>query len=45
MRKQVHYYKKIPVVATYHPAYILRSPSSEVMVLEDFDLLLEVLRK
>ncbi len=44
MRKQVHYYQGIPVVATYHPAYILRSPSSEVMVFEDFDLLIEVLR-
>lgn len=45
MRKQVHYYKGIPVVATYHPAYILRNPSANMMVFEDFDLLFEVLRK
>lgn len=44
MRKKIHYYNNIPVIATYHPAYILRNPSAENMVFEDFDLLMNTLK-
>ncbi len=44
MRGIVHHYKNIPVIATYHPAYILRSSKEQEKVFEDFQLLLETLK-
>ncbi|KKM94965.1 hypothetical protein LCGC14_1192960 [marine sediment metagenome] len=37
LRKQCHFYEKtdIPVVVTYHPAYILRNPAKESEVISD----------
>lgn len=48
-RGVVHYYtydnKNIPVIATYHPAYILRNSKEEVKVIEDLEFLLRELEK
>ena len=35
LRKKVHEFHKIPLVATYHPAYLLRSPKEKRKVWED----------
>ena len=35
MRGAVHRYRGIPVVATYHPAYLLRSPTEKLKAWED----------
>ena len=37
LRAQVHYYgeQKIPLIVTYHPAYLLRSPEQKARVWED----------
>ena len=43
MRGILHIYKDIPVVATYHPAFILRSPQSAEKVYDDFELLLKTM--
>ena len=29
LRKSVHFYRNIPVMVTYHPAYLLRNPSAK----------------
>ena len=43
----IHYYKnkdkEVPVIATYHPAYILRNQKEEVKVIEDFKFMLKEL--
>jgi DNA polymerase len=38
-------YEGIPVLPTYHPAYILRNQARETEVFSDFDLLAERLRR
>jgi len=43
MRGQVHEYRGIPVVATYHPAYLLRSPGQTRKTWQDFQLMRQVL--
>ena len=35
MRGSLHRYRGIPVVATYHPAYLLRSPTEKLKAWED----------
>ncbi len=40
MRQQMHEYKGIPVICTYHPAYLLRNPSSKKHVWEDMKKLM-----
>ena len=35
LRGTVHRYKGIPVVVTYHPAYLLRSPPEKAKAWED----------
>jgi DNA polymerase len=40
LRGRFHDYKGIPVLATYHPAYLLRSPENKKFVWEDMKLLL-----
>lgn len=46
-RNTIHYYKnkdkEVPVIATYHPAYILRNQKEEVKVIEDFKFMLKEL--
>ena len=43
LRGQVHSYRGIPVVATYHPAYLLRSPQATRKTWQDLQLLRQVL--
>lgn len=48
VRRKIHYDKynnKIPVIATYHPAYILRNPKEEAKVMDDLNFLLTELSK
>lgn len=40
LRGQFHKYKNIPVLCTYHPAYLLRSPEKKRDVWEDMQLLM-----
>lgn len=48
-RNKVHYYnnngKDIPVIATYHPAYILRNQKEEQKVIDDLNFMLSELEK
>ena len=46
MRGQLHYYgsRSIPVVVTYHPAYLLRSPGEKRKAWEDLRLALKTFR-
>ncbi|HUP89745.1 MAG TPA: uracil-DNA glycosylase [Longimicrobiales bacterium] len=43
MRGQVHTYNGLPVVVTYHPAYLLRSPHATRIAWHDFQLLRKIL--
>jgi len=43
LRGQVHSYKGIPVVCTYHPAYLLRTPAAKRQTWEDLKLLLSLM--
>jgi DNA polymerase len=43
LRGQVHNYRGIPLVVTYHPAYLLRSPQQSRIAWQDFQLLRQVL--
>ena len=46
-RSKIHYYKNkdknVPVIATYHPAYILRNQKEEAKVISDFEFMLKEL--
>ncbi|MEI0479077.1 uracil-DNA glycosylase [Brachyspira pulli] len=48
-RNKVHYYnnngKDVPVIATYHPAYILRNQKEEQKVIDDLNFMLSELEK
>ncbi|WP_295157223.1 uracil-DNA glycosylase [uncultured Brachyspira sp.] len=48
-RNKVHYYKNnerdVPVIATYHPAYILRNQKEEEKVISDLEFMLNELEK
>jgi DNA polymerase len=44
MRGQVHYYGKTPVVVTYHPAYLLRTPRDKAKAWADLCLARAVAR-
>ncbi len=44
MRGVIHSYNGINVVATYHPAFILRSPQFAQKVYDDFDLMFSLLK-
>ena len=43
LRGRIHQYNGVPVVVTYHPAYLLRSPSATRVAWQDFQLLRSVL--
>lgn len=43
LRGQVHTYKGLPVVVTYHPAYLLRSPQATRIAWSDFQLMRKIL--
>lgn len=42
LRGRVHRYQAIPVIVTYHPAYLLRSPLEKARVWEDLCLAREI---
>ena len=44
IRNRIHQFEGIPVVPTYHPAYLLRNPIQKRQVWEDVQLLLSLLR-
>jgi DNA polymerase len=43
LRGQIHQYNNVPVVVTYHPAYLLRSPHATRVAWHDFQLLREII--
>jgi uracil-DNA glycosylase family 4 len=43
LRGQIHQYNNVPVVVTYHPAYLLRSPQATRIAWSDFQLLRKIL--
>ena len=45
MRGSVHHYADIPVVVTYHPAYLLRSPAQKSKSWDDLCLAIHALSK
>ena len=45
LRGQVHRYRGIPLVVTYHPAYLLRNPADKARVWEDLLLAQETMAR
>jgi uracil-DNA glycosylase family 4 len=47
LRGRVHYFgeRRIPLVVTYHPAYLLRSPEQKAKAWDDLQLALRTLRQ
>ena len=43
LRGKVHHFKDIPVVATYHPAYLLRKPADKAKAWADLCLAIKAL--
>ncbi len=43
LRGEVHDYRGIQVICTYHPAYLLRNPAQKVATWEDLKLLMKVM--
>lgn len=43
LRGRVHQYQGVPVVVTYHPAYLLRTPSDKAKAWEDLCLAMDLL--
>ncbi len=44
-RGKVYYYQKIPVVPTFHPAYLLRNPKDKKLTWQDAQLVLKLLNR
>ncbi len=45
LRGKVYYYKDIPVVPTFHPAYLLRNPKDKKLTWQDALLVLRLLKE
>lgn len=45
LRGQIHHYHDVPLVVTYHPAYLLRNPLDKLRAWDDLRLAQEVLRR
>ena len=43
LRGQVHQWRGVPVVVTYHPAYLLRQPADKAKAWDDLCLAAELL--
>ena len=43
LRGRIHKYNQVPVVVTYHPAYLLRSPNATRVAWHDFQLVRSIL--
>lgn len=41
LRKQVHRYQQIPLIVTYHPSYLLRTPAAKKDAWEDLQLAMQ----
>lgn len=44
LRGRVHRFRGIPVVVTYHPAYLLRNPPAKVLTWQDIQQVMELAR-
>ena len=42
LRGQVHAYENIPLIVTYHPSYLLRTPSAKKAAWEDLQLAMQI---
>jgi DNA polymerase len=45
LRGRVHDYQGVPLVVTYHPAYLLRNPADKALAWDDLCLAQEVIRR
>ena len=45
LRGQVHNYLGVPVIVSYHPAYLLRSPADKAKAWDDLCLALDILKR
>jgi uracil-DNA glycosylase len=45
LRGRFHSYQGIPLMPTYHPAYLLRNPEAKKMVWEDVQMIMKALRE
>jgi DNA polymerase len=45
MRSTLHDYQGIPLIVTYHPAYLLRSPSEKAKAWQDLCLATDTMQK
>ena len=45
LRGTLHHYQNIPLIVTYHPAYLLRSPSEKAKVWQDLCMAVELVQK
>lgn len=45
LRGRIHHYAGVPVIVTYHPAYLLRSPADKALAWQDLCLAREVLAR
>jgi DNA polymerase len=43
LRGKLHDYRGIPLIVTYHPAYLLRTPSEKAKVWQDLCLAVKTL--
>ncbi|PIV87434.1 MAG: uracil-DNA glycosylase, partial [Hydrogenophilales bacterium CG17_big_fil_post_rev_8_21_14_2_50_63_12] len=44
LRGRVHQYRGVPLVVTYHPAYLLRSPADKARAWEDMVLAVSTMK-
>ncbi len=44
LRGRVHHYQGVPLIATYHPAYLLRNPEEKARAWDDLCLAVETVR-
>jgi len=45
LRNQLHTYENTPLIATYHPAYLLRAPREKIKSWQDWQLIREQINK
>lgn len=45
LRNQVHEYNGIPLIATFHPSYLLRAPENKKLAWDDLQLAMQTLAK
>ena len=45
LRGRVHQYAGVPLIVTYHPAYLLRNPNAKKDVWDDMKMMMEAMGK